>query len=233
MKLINKNLKHFLLTITGTFIGTSVGMSHVSQAQAAQLRNLVVNGDFTADSLLNPNDPTRANPFITGWDNSEQNDIFYTTYLENYTVDRVGELSRSVRMAAAAGEPNWTSFLSQNLPTDEGQRYRLTYYLANADEDNANAFWVYVGGNLVDEKVNLPLQDFRLYTVDFTATSNNTELRFASRQRYAWYNIDNVSVVELEDDNQQSTVPEPSAIAGIAVLGLMGFRVKKNRLAKS
>jgi hypothetical protein len=37
--------------------------------------------------------------------------------------------------------------------------------------------------------------------------------------------IDNVSVVELEDDNQQSTsVPEPSVMVGVAALGVIGFR---------
>ena len=239
MKSSNKNLQRFVLTITGACIGTCVGIGgYTSQAQAAQL-NLVTNGDFSAiDPLPNPNDPTRANPYITGWYNSTQNDslettgIFYTTYLENYTASKALENSKSVRFGAS-GDFTFT-YLSQNLKTDEGQRYRLTYYLATIDEEPSNTFRVFAGGDLIKEQVNVLFQGFEKYTVDFTATSANTELKFAARQRAAWYNLDDVSVVAIDDDNQQSTsVPEPSVIAGIATLGLMGLRVKKNRLAKS
>jgi hypothetical protein len=232
VKSSNKNLKRFLLTITGACIGTCVGISgYASQAQAAQLKNLVTNGDFSAiDPLPNPNDPTRANPFITGWYNSTQNDTYYTTYLENYTASNALENSKSVRFGASAD----FTYISQNLNTEEGQKYRLTYYLATIDEEPSNIFRVFAGGDLIKEQVNVLFQGFEKYTVDFTANSANTELRFASRQRAAWYNLDDVSVVAIDDDGQQSTsVPEPSVIAGIAVLGLMGLRVKKNRLAKS
>lgn len=232
MKSSNKNLQRFVLTITGACIGTCVGIGgYAFQAQAAQLKNLVTNGDFSAiDPLANPNDPTRANPFITGWYNSTQNDTFYTTYLENYTASNALENSKSVRFGASAD----FTYISQNLKTEEGQKYRLTYYLATIDEEPSNIFRVFAGENLIKEQVNVLFQGFEKYTVDFTATSANTELRFASKQRAAWYNLDDVSVVAIEDDDQQSTsVAEPSVIAGIATLGLMGLRVKKNRLAKS
>ncbi|QLE55685.1 PEP-CTERM sorting domain-containing protein [Nostoc sp. TCL26-01] len=231
MKSTNKNLKHFLLTISSAVVSTSVGIGgYVSQAQAAQFVNIVQNGDFTADSLLNPNDPTRANPFITGWYNSTQNETFYTTYLENYTVDREADLSRSVRMAAF---PDFT-YISQNLNTKKNQKYQLTYYLANSDEEDLSVFRTYIGGNLVDEKPHVPFQDFTKYTLNFTATSAITELKFAAHQRKAWYNLDNVSVVRIDDGDEQSTsVPEPSIMAGLAVLGMMGIGTRKNRLASN
>jgi hypothetical protein len=231
MKSTNKNLKHFLLTISSAVVSTSVNIGgYVSQSQAANLVNIVTNGDFTADSLVNPNDPTRANPFITGWYNSTQNDTFYTSYLDNFTLDREGDLSRSFRMAAS---PDFT-YISQNLNTKKHKKYELTYYLANIDEDAQNTFQTYIGGNLVDEKYQLPFQDFTKYTINFTATSKITELKFASHQLKAWYNLDNVSVVRIDDGNEQSTsVPEPSIIAGLAVVGMMGIGTRKNCLASN
>lgn len=229
MKSSNKLLKRLLLTLTGTCIGIG---GYVSQAQAAELKNLVYNGDFALDPLANPNDPTKANPFITGWINSTQNDLFYTNYLENFTVDNADKGSLGVRLGASVG---YYTYIAQNLYTDEGQRYRLTYYLANIDDEFANSLRVYAGEQLIDEKTNLPFSSpYVKYTVDFTATAGITQLKFASQQRYAWWNLDNVSVVELEDDDEQSTsVPEPSVMAGIAALGLIGFKTKRNSLAKS
>lgn len=239
MKSTNKTFKRLLLTITSTFVSTSVGIGgYASQAQAGKLVNIVQNGDFTycpgnicdPNELLNPNDPTRANPFIRGWFNSTQNDIFYTTYLENYTVDRESDFSRSVRMAASAD----FTYISQVLNTKKNNKYRLTYYLANSDEENLSTFRTYIGGNLVEEKSDIPFQDFTKYTLDFRATSKTTELKFASWQQKAWYNIDNISVVRIDDDDEQSTsVPEPSIIAGLAVAGIMGIRHSRNRLASN
>lgn len=231
MNSTNKNLKHFLLTISSAFVSTSVGIGgYISQAQATQFVNIVQNGDFTADSLLNPNDPTRNNPFITGWYNSTQNDTFYTTYLDNYTVDNAENYSLSARLAAS---PDFT-YISQNLNTQKHKKYQLTYYLANIDEEGQNTFRTYIGGNLVDEKSQVAYQDFTKYTLDFTATSEITELKFASHQLKAWYNLDNVSVVRIDDGDEQSiSVPEPSIMAGLAVVGMIGIRNRRNRLASN
>ncbi|BCL39017.1 DUF642 domain-containing protein [Nostoc sp. MS1] len=233
MKSNKKLLKSLLLTITGACIGSCVGISgYASQAQAGQLKNLIYNGDFSLDPLANPNDPTKANPYITGWINSTQNDLFYTNYLENFTVDNADKGSLGVRLGAS---PGYYTYIAQNFYTDVGQKYRLTYYLANIDDEFGNSLKVYAGEQLIDEKTNLPFSSpYVKQTVDFTATAGLTQLKFASQQQKAWWNIDNVSVVELENDNQQSTsVPEPSVMVGVAALGLIGFRTKRNRLAKS
>ncbi|MBH8577304.1 hypothetical protein I8752_30930 [Nostocaceae cyanobacterium CENA369] len=224
-----KSARKFGLFVFGAFsafISTAaIGSSQIPKAQAA---NIVVNGDFTADSLLNPKDPTRNNPFITGWFNSESDETYYTTYLDNYTVDGAENNSLSVRIAAhredsPEGSIPVFTYISQNLNTIVGQTYELSYNLANIDEDNSNEFQTYVGGKLIDDRVNVPWQQFNidptLSTFNFVATSNVTELKFAGKQRSAWFNIDNVSV---------RSVPEPSFLCGIAILGLMGIRLKKS-----
>ncbi|MBD2450159.1 PEP-CTERM sorting domain-containing protein [Nostoc sp. FACHB-152] len=210
-------LKVVVSGITSTVVSIAfIAGTGIFKAQAA---NLVVNGKFTADSLLNPNDSTRNNPFITGWFNSTQNESLYTNFLDNYTVDDADQSSLSVRLAAY--RPDFT-YISQNLNTVIGQKYKLSYYLANSDEDQNNTFRTYVGGNLLAEQVNLPLQDFQKYEYDFVATSNFTELKFSSYQFYAWYNLDNVNV---------TPVPEPSMIAGIGVLVLIPILRKRKQTA--
>ncbi|MBH8577303.1 DUF642 domain-containing protein [Nostocaceae cyanobacterium CENA369] len=221
--------------ITSAFVSTTVITGGcISKAQAAKV-NLVTNGDFTADSLLNPNDSTRNNPFITGWTNSESGNAYYTNYLDNYTVDNAENNSLSVRFGASSD----FTFLSQILKTKKNKEYQLTYYLANVDEDNTNTFRTYVGGQLLDEKINVPFQGFTEYTYNFVATSKQTELKFASKQGSAWYNLDNVSVFRVKDKNQKfalasvEPVPEPSIAGGIAVSGLIAIWLKKKRLSIS
>ncbi|RCJ22004.1 hypothetical protein A6770_05105 [Nostoc minutum NIES-26] len=222
--------------ITSVFVSTAVITgSYISKAQAANV-NLVKNGSFTVDSLLNPNDLTRNNPFITDWKNSESDEDFYTTYLDNYTVDDAENNSLSVRFGASDGFTR----ISQILNTKKNKEYQLTYYLANVDEDNNNIFRTYVDGQLIDEKINLPFQGFTEYTYNFVATSKHTKLKFASQQGSAWYNLDNISVFRVHDEDQQrialasvEPVPEPPITGGIAVLGLMAIWLKKKRLAIS
>ncbi|BAY99921.1 hypothetical protein NIES37_39040 [Tolypothrix tenuis PCC 7101] len=189
--------------ITSVIMSTAVvTSSNILKAQAApkqRAENLVVNGTFGADPLQNPYDRTRNNPFISGWFNSIAQDISATTFLENYTVDDAENYSLSVRLAPRYDDngPTFT-YISQKLKTVPGQRYELIYYLANTDDGpNDNVFQTYVGGQLIDEKVNVPFQGFTKYTYYFVAKSRTTELKFASKQRSYWYNLDNVSVVPV------------------------------------
>nr|MDZ8016458.1 hypothetical protein [Nostoc sp. ZfuVER08] len=189
--------------ITSIFMSTVVVTStHIYKAEATPkqvVENLVVNGDFDADPLVSPYDRTRNNPFISGWFNSIAGDIAATTFLENYTVDNAENYSLSVRLAPRYDEkgPIFT-YISQNLKTIPGQKYELSYYLANTDDDpNQNVFQTYVGGKLIDQKINVPFQGFTKYTYYFVANSRTTELKFASKQRSYWYNLDNVSVVPV------------------------------------
>ncbi|WP_206757627.1 hypothetical protein [Nostoc sp. FACHB-110] len=176
--------------------------THIFKAQATsrpQVDNLVVNGNFAADPLVSPYDRTRTNPFISGWYNSVAKNVSSTTSLDNYTVDDAENYSLSVFIGPNYDDngPTFT-YISQKLKTIPGQKYELSYYLANTDDEaSSNIFQTYVGGQLIDEKVNLPFQGFTKYTYYFVAKSRTTELKFASKQRSYWYNLDNVSVTPV------------------------------------
>ncbi|MEH2189916.1 MAG: hypothetical protein V7K64_27665 [Nostoc sp.] len=204
--------------ITSVFISTAVVTSTcIPKAQAIpkkQAENLVVNGVFAADPLVSPYDRTRNNPFISGWFNSTAADVATTIFLENYTVDNAENYSLSVRLAPRYDDngPIFT-YISQKLKTIPGRQYELSYYLANADDDpNKNVFQTYVGGKLIDEKVNVGFQGFTKYTYYFVAKSRTTELKFDSKQRSYWYNLDNVSVVPVNKlSKNEISKPEPCA----------------------
>ncbi|MEH2068179.1 MAG: hypothetical protein V7K47_08445 [Nostoc sp.] len=148
--------------------------------------------------------------------NSIATDVFATIYLENYTVDDTENYSLSVRLAPRYNHngPIFT-YISQKLKTIPGQKYELSYYLANADDEpNENVFQTYVGGKLIDQKVNVGFQNFTKYTYYFVAKSRTTELKFASKQRSYWYNLDNVSVVPVDKfSKNEISKPEPKEIA--------------------
>ncbi|MDF5709172.1 MAG: hypothetical protein PUP90_16290 [Nostoc sp. S4] len=212
----SQKLGFIISGITSVFMSTVVVTNtHILKAEATPKeppQNLVVNGTFTADPLVSPYDRTRNNPFISGWLNSIASDVFATTFLENYTVDDAENYSLSVRLAPRYDDngPIFT-YISQKLKTVPGQKYQLSYYLANADDDpNENVFQTYVGGKLIEQKVNVGFQGFTKYTYYFVAKSRTTELKFASKQRSYWYNLDNVSVVPVNKfSKNEISKPEP------------------------
>lgn len=235
---VAKKLGFVVFGITSTLISTAVITgTGISQAQAVQL-NLVQNGDFEADPLVDPDyDPTLPNPFITGWNNDSQFDGGYTNRLSNYPNPATNGLL-SVHLGYTP--PGSFAYLSQTLATKKDKEYQLTFSLASAEEAPRlnNLFQVYAGGNKIFELTDLaldPAQPYKEYSVNFVATSTATDLKFATQVGHDWLNLDDVSVYKLEDDNAQGSgstaVPEPTAIGGIAVAGILGSRLKRKKLA--
>ncbi|MDF2387192.1 DUF642 domain-containing protein [Nostoc ellipsosporum NOK] len=233
-----KKLGLVVFGITSTIVSNAViAGTGISQAQAVQL-NLVQNGDFEADPLVDPDyDPTLPNPFITGWNNDSQFDGGYTNRLENYPNPANNGLL-SVHLGYTP--PGNFAYLSQTLATKKDTEYQLTFSLASAEEAPRlnNLFQVYAGGTKIFELTNLtldPAQPYKEYSVNFVATSAATDLKFATQVGHDWLNLDDVSVYKVEDDNAQGSgskaVPEPTAIGGIAVAGILGSRLKRKKLA--
>ncbi|MBD2437598.1 DUF642 domain-containing protein [Nostoc sp. FACHB-110] len=224
--------------VVGMASAIAMSGAYISQAQAAQL-NLVKNGDFEADPLVDPNyDPTLPNPFITGWKNDSQFEGGgYAIRLSNYPNPATNG-SRSVELGYTP--PGTLAYLSQTLATKKDEKYRLSFYVASVEEAPRldNLFQVFVGGqkrleltNLTLDSIN-PVNNFKKYTVDFIANSKATELKFASHTGYDWLNLDDVSVYKLEDDDAQS-VPEPTAIGGIVAAGLLGSWLQRRKVVSA
>lgn len=191
--------------------------------------NLVVNGDFEEDPLIDATSGKR-NPFLTGWTNDSSFSAgSYSDRLDNYA--NTGLLS--LRLAATP-KSGGIAFLSQILNTVIGQEYILSYFLASVEEAPrlGNVFQTFVGGNLIDTKTDVSFQPFTKYEYNFVATSATTELKFGSQVRYDYLNLDDVKVKAVKPLNSVQSVPEPSILGGIAVVGLMGMCLKRKQLVR-
>ncbi|WP_427162329.1 DUF642 domain-containing protein [Aliinostoc sp. HNIBRCY26] len=180
--------------------------------------NIVVNSGFEVDPLVSPVDPTLPNPYITGWVNdSDPTGYGWYGFRESNYPD-TGFRSLELR---------GIGFISQVLNTVAGQEYLLSYTLASSEESTpnnpllGNILRTYLGGNVIDEKVDTTFQGFTKYQYKFVATSSTTELKFFARVNHDGLNIDDVSV---------TSVPEPSIIGGILVLGMLGINSRRKRL---
>ncbi|MBD2494437.1 PEP-CTERM sorting domain-containing protein [Nostoc sp. FACHB-280] len=230
-----KNLGIIFLGMTSAIVITG---AYIPRAQAARV-NLVQNGDFEIDPLVNPDyDPTVPNPFITGWTNGSVTDIgTYSVRLSNYPNPLTNGL-RSVEFNYTA--PGTLGSLSQTLATKKNKEYQLSFYLASVEEAPRldNIFQVFAGGQKLLELTNLtldidPLQNFKKYTLNFIAQSTATELKFSGRTGHDWLNLDDVSVYRVSNGNSQGSgnqaVPEPTTIGGIVLAGLVGSWLKRKK----
>ncbi|MBX9255717.1 PEP-CTERM sorting domain-containing protein [Desmonostoc muscorum CCALA 125] len=198
--------------ISGTYI--PVAQAQYDANYVLDIRDIVYNGGFELDPLVDPNNPNVTNPNITGW--TKSGDPMDTSGI------RISNFPQSGNQGLSLGGFLDLSYISQTLSTQPGQQYELSYYLASIDEapDLDNQFQAFVGGNKIFDQKNISFQPYTPYKFNFTADSSSTELKFGSVDKYAFLYLDNVSV---------KPVPEPSTIGGIAVAGLLGIWLKKKR----
>ncbi|MEH1935973.1 MAG: PEP-CTERM sorting domain-containing protein [Nostoc sp.] len=200
--------------ITGTYI--PVAQAEYDPNYVLDPRDLVFNGGFELDPLIDPNNPNTTNPNVTGW--TKFGDPMDTSGT------RISNFAQSGNQGLSLGGFIDLSYISQTLSTQPGVEYELSYYLASTDEppDLDNQFQTFVGvKNLFDQK-NISFQAYTPYKFNFTAEASSTELKFGSVDRHAFLYLDNVSV---------KPVPEPSTIGGVAVTaGLLGIWVKKKKV---
>jgi hypothetical protein len=113
-----------------------------------------------------------------------------------------------------------SSYIYQDLATQAGQSYTLSFYFASAGEPME--LQVLFGGSVVEDLINLPNQSsYSFYSTVVNAISSTTRLEFRGRQDPAYSSLDDISL-----DPIGSSVPEPSAwmlgLGGLAAL--IGFR---------
>ncbi|MBD2410263.1 DUF642 domain-containing protein [Nostoc calcicola FACHB-3891] len=219
---LTKKLSIMVFSFTTTLASTAViSGTYIPVAQAQydpnyvlDLRDIVYNGGFELDPLVDPNNPNTTNPNITGW--TKSGDPMDTSGT------RISNFPQSGNQGLSLGGFLDLSYISQTLSTKPGQQYELSYYLASIAEapDLDNQFQAFVGGNKIFDRTNISFQPYTPYKFNFTADSSSTELKFGSVDRYAFLYLDNVSV---------KAVPESSTIGGIAVVGLLGIWLKKKR----
>ncbi|MBG1267181.1 PEP-CTERM sorting domain-containing protein [Nostoc sp. WHI] len=221
----------FTTTITSTAVITG---TYIPAAQANYNHNYVVapsdivfNGGFELDPLVDPNDPTAPNPNITGWTKSEPGNPADTpgitiSGIRISNFPNTGNQGLSLSSLSGFSE---SSYISQTLFTQPGQEYELSYFLASTAEEPDyldNQFQTFVGGENIFDQKNIDFQPYTPYKFNFTADTSSTELKFEFIDRRTFLFLDTVSV---------KPVPEPSTIGGIAVTaGLLGIWLKKKKV---
>ncbi|WP_375511147.1 PEP-CTERM sorting domain-containing protein [uncultured Nostoc sp.] len=209
-----KKLSIIVFSFTTTLISTAV-ITNTYNA-AVQAAELVKNGSFELDPLVDPNNPNATNPNITDWTKSGDQMDISGIRISNFPEYNSG--NQGLSLSGFLG----LSYISQTLSTQPGQQYELSYYLASIDEapDLDNQFQTFVGGNKIFDQEDISFQPYTPYKFNFTADASSTELKFGNWDRKGFLFLDNVSV---------KPVPEPSTIGGVAVAVSIGIWLKKKK----
>ncbi|MEH1789417.1 MAG: hypothetical protein V7L23_28520 [Nostoc sp.] len=204
---LTKKLSIIAFSVTTTLASTTVITNTYNTA--AQAVELVRNGSFELDPLVDPNNPNAPNPNITDWIKSGDPIDTSGIRINNFPQHDSGNQGLSI------GSFVNPAYISQNLATTIGSNYNLSFFLGT-DEDGSqvdNIFQAFVDGNQVFDKINttnVAGSPFTQYDLNFLATTSSTELKLGGRASYGFLYLDNVSVKPL-------TVPEPSTIGGIVL----------------
>jgi hypothetical protein len=93
--------------------------------------------------------------------------------------------------------------LSQTLPTQAGEHYLLSYWLANVDifgfGSSVNEFLVSWNGNTISSQFNQPAYDWTYVQFVVVATTNSTVLQFGFRNDQFFFGLDDVNVTPLPE----------------------------------
>ncbi|MHC5758584.1 DUF642 domain-containing protein [Nostoc sp.] len=221
---LTKKLSIIVFSASTTFLQTAVIPNTYNTA--AQAAELVRNGGFELDPLVDPKDPNLTNPNTTGWTLSGDDPL---------NPPRMSNFPHNGNQGLSLGGFIDLSYISQTLSTQPGQKYELSYYLASTDEapDLDNQFQTFVSGKSIFDQKNISFQPYTPYKFNFTADTLSTELKFGSVDKHAFLYLDDVSVKSVSeslDDVSVKSVPEPSAIGGVAITGLLGIWLKKKKV---
>ncbi|MEH2325995.1 MAG: PEP-CTERM sorting domain-containing protein [Nostoc sp.] len=214
---LTKKLSIIVFSVTTTLISTAVITNTYNTA--AQAAELVQNGSFELDPLVDSNNPNLTNPNVTDWIKSGDSMDASGIRINNFPQHDNGNQGLSI------GSFLNPAYISQNLATTIGSNYNLSFFLGT-DEDSSqvdNIFQAFVDGNKVFDKINtinIAGVPFTQYDLNFLATQSSTELKLGGRASYGFLYLDNVSV---------KPVPEPSNIGGIAVAVSIGIWLKKKK----
>ncbi|MEH2107606.1 DUF642 domain-containing protein [Nostoc sp.] len=193
-----KKLSIIFCSLTTALLNAAVITNTYNSAAQADGSELIINGGFENDALVDPNNPNATNPNLTGWiKNGDPIDTSGT---------RIDNFANSGSQGLSLGGFSDLSYISQNVPTVVNQYYRLTFYLGSTEEapDLDNKFQAFIREKPVCTKTNTSHQPYTQYTFYFQAKETSTEIRFASRAKYAFLYLDDVSFKSTDQQGQNS-----------------------------
>ncbi len=189
--------------------GLIVGIACVAAPGVARA-DFVVNGGFEI--------PPQGNGFVTDWTVSGN-----TSDPTSFGVDSSDP--HTGQFAAFFGPQANPAFLMQTLATVPGITYTLDFWLQNEDANSPNEFSVAFGSQVLLDQVGVPANGYQEYTFNVTVTEASTVLSFGFRNDFAFFDIDDISVVRA--------VPEPASLIcmaiGAALVGGYGQRKRPGR----
>jgi hypothetical protein len=116
--------------------------------------------------------------------------------------------------------------LSQDVTTEVGATYALTFWLRNHVSSGTELYTVRIGDSVYSGSYTLtgwlPLE-----ITGYVATAATTRISFSGRNQGSWMRLDDVSFVRTAAPPVSAPVPEPATWAlMIAGFGLIGARLR-------
>jgi len=124
-----------------------------------------------------------------------------------------GSLPHSGQFAANLFAADSPSFMEQQLETQPGTVYELTYFL-DSDGQTPNRFFAQVNGSTLFDQANIPVQPYSQYSFSFTATGASTDLKFGFRNDPGMFHFDDIAV---------AAIPEPAVVFFSVALAVLIF----------
>jgi hypothetical protein len=178
---------------TNTIWFTNLSDSTVQSAQVILLTlPIVQNGDFETGD-------------VSFW--TETGDTSYCV------VGTLGLYVHSGNYGASMGPQGTRSYLSQVLPTTDGQLYLLSFWLDSPDGLAPNEFSTAWNGSTLFDQLNLRAFGWTNFQYLVTAAGPSTMIQFGFRNDQSYFGFDDVSVQPVAMPAFQSVVRASSALS--------------------
>lgn len=135
---------------------------------------------------------------FTGWTLFGNTIVGNSVYNIVISDDFFPGVTHSGNFGAFLGQGSFVATLSQNLPTQPGQLYQLSFWLNNPIADTPQIFGAqWDTTNVLLALTNPPVLDWTNYQFLVTATTTNTPLLFFERNDPNYYGLDDVTVTPV------------------------------------
>lgn len=201
----------------------------------APAQNLVVNNGF---ELVDGGGGERSGPLNYQPQGALTPSVFLN-WFQNGDSTSAGDESftiapRTGAFCAAFGQVGTIGSIFQEIPTNPGEEYVISFYLAlegegsgrpmpdGADSQQFSVSWDGISIYARNDSGFTGTTPYQLLTFNVVASGTLTRLEFFGRNDPAWYYLDDVSVV--------SAVPEPGTWAAAALaVGMVGYTIRRRR----
>jgi hypothetical protein len=132
-------------------------------------------------------------------------------------------LPHSGQFAANLFAAQSPAFIEQQLATQPGTVYKLTYFL-ESDGQTPNQFSAQVNGSTLFDEIDISVQSYAAHSFFFfTAAGASTDLKFGFRNDPGAFHLDDITI---------DAIPEPSVTLFVIALAVLSFAAQLKRRNK-